>query len=114
MATAGIGFVLGFPFDLEIYQGQLVVAGLFDSADGRYARNVAVWSGSGWNQLGSGLSQNVHSLQVVDEQLVAGRVNNSHGALTIESVDIWDGSSWFPLAVSQVDGDEAILTRERF
>ena len=41
---------------LEIYEGELIVAGGFTSAGGIVVNGIAKWNGSAWSALGTGLS----------------------------------------------------------
>jgi hypothetical protein len=48
-------------------QGRLVVGGLFTAAGGIAARNIARWSGAGWEPLGAGFNSYVYRLYVSPE-----------------------------------------------
>lgn len=53
----------GYGFALEVYQGQLYVAGDFDFAGGQPAANLARWDGSSWSGVDIGLGGSVYALE---------------------------------------------------
>ena len=46
----------GYIEAIVTYNGELIVAGQFDSIGGIAANNIAAWNGSSWSALGSGVS----------------------------------------------------------
>ena len=57
---------------LAMISGKLYAAGLFASAGGTPASNIAMWDGSGWQALGGGLNGEVYALTVIGGDLYVG------------------------------------------
>ena len=55
-----------------VWDGKLIVGGLFDIAGSVAANRIAAWDGTSWSALGSGMNQSVNSLAVYDGKLIAG------------------------------------------
>ncbi len=103
----GSGIAGGDPFPfvaaLAVYNGDLVAGGLFDSAGGVSAMNIARWDGSAWHSPGSGISGEpentiVRALAVYDGKLIAGGRFTTAGGVAAQNIASWDGSTWQPLA----------------
>ena len=82
----------------------LYVGGIFTTAGGVSANNIAKWNGATWSSLGSGTggpSPHVYALTVLDDgsgsALYAGGSFASAGGVTVNGIAKWDGSSWSPL-----------------
>jgi hypothetical protein len=60
------------PHDLRVIGDSLYVAGVFSSAGGVPASNIARWDGQEWHPLGSGLNRRALALSVHDGNLVVG------------------------------------------
>lgn len=60
------------PLALAEYHGQLVAAGQFDSIGNVAAKNIALWDGTNWHPLGSGVDSLVAALEVYDGHLFVG------------------------------------------
>ena len=83
---------------LTVQDGQLLVGGRFGMAGWVIGtRGVAVWDGSSWSPLGSGMDYEVHALTVYNGQLMAGGDFFNAGGAGIKYAAAWDGSSWQPL-----------------
>lgn len=83
---------------LEVYNGELIVAGSFTSAAMVSRPRVARWNGSSWSGLGSGLDGVVNAAAIYNNELiVAGAFNNAGGA-PASRIARWNGSAWAPLA----------------
>jgi len=79
------------------WDGKLVVGGEFTSAGGIAASKVALWDGTNWQALGTGLDDTVCALTVYRGELVAAGRFTAAGAVPANSVARWDGTSWLPL-----------------
>ena len=78
--------------------GDLVAGGLFTSAGGASAINLARWDGSAWSQLAGSANAVVLSLAVLPGgDLVAGGSFTSINGVGANRVARWDGAAWFPL-----------------
>ncbi len=85
--------------------GEVVVGGVFPSAGGVPAAGLAVWNGTSWGTLGSGLANTVGGFPAVQalhvavngELYVAGSFDLA-GGVPVEGVARWDGSQWSAVA----------------
>jgi len=79
----------------------LYVAGLFSSAGGMPASNIARWDGSTWTPLGSGLNQRANALCEFDDGdgpvLYAGGGFSTAGGAPAKQMAKWSGGSWSSL-----------------
>jgi RHS repeat-associated protein len=77
---------------------QLYAGGIFSSIDGVTTHNVAVWDGTSWQPLGTGIDNWIRDLIWFDDgsggALYAGGFFSSAGGLTVNNVARWDLSSW--------------------
>lgn len=87
---------------LGIYNGQLIVAGSFDTVNGQTVNNIARWDGTAWRSLGSGITgtpflTSVGGLTVFANELVAsGRFTNA-GGVAVNGIARWNGTNWQPV-----------------
>jgi hypothetical protein len=81
----------------------LYIGGLFKTAGGTPANNIAKWDGEAWSALGAGTSDGVQCLARFDDgsgggaKLIVGGWFNSAGGLPANSIASWDGNSWSEL-----------------
>ncbi len=76
----------------------LVLGGEFTSAGGVLANNVAIWNGSTYSPLGSGVAGAVNAVAVLpDGRLVVAGGFASAGGVAARNVAAWDGHAWAPL-----------------
>src|SRR5678816_2435110 len=64
------GYIYATQYDTV--NGNLYIGGNFKSVNGVPASNVAVWNGSTWNSLGSGITGTVLSMKLVGNDLFVG------------------------------------------
>src|SRR6187399_3200871 len=87
-------------YTLEFYNGELYVGGVFDSAGGIPAKNIAKWNGANWEQLGIGIigsgewPASVGALAVFNNELYVGGVFASAGGVPARNIAKWNGTSW--------------------
>ncbi len=82
------------------YNGNIIVTGSFTYGGDILARNIAMWNGSSWSPLGSGIgspSDTVYSLVVYNGDLYAGGNFTSAGGTPANNIARWNGSSWSAL-----------------
>ncbi len=79
---------------LAVRGGQLIVAGLFETAGSINAANIAAWDGGAWSTLGTGLSDKGAALAVCQGDLYVGGDFFSAGGVTVRHIARWDGQSW--------------------
>lgn len=95
-----------------IYQGDLIIAGTFDTVDGVPARNIARWDGAAWHALDEGMQvessfdyeQGVYALAVDGDLLYAGGQFIAAGTVDAAHVAVWNGTAWDNLG-SGIDAD---------
>ncbi len=79
----------------------LVVGGWFTSIDGVAANSIAIWNGTRWRPLGSGMGINVpyvYALAVFEGDLIAGGSFSTAGGVAANRVARWNGTTWQPLS----------------
>jgi hypothetical protein len=97
--------------------GNLYVGGLFTTAGGNPASNIALWNGSAWSTLGTGLSKvpgpgpSVNALAVYGTNLYVGGTFTFYDGDTakVNNIAKWDGTKWSALG-SGVDATVSALT----
>ncbi|MEI8044775.1 MAG: Ig-like domain repeat protein, partial [Verrucomicrobiota bacterium] len=78
--------------------GNLYVGGLFTSAGGVSATNIAKWNGSVWSPLGSGINSTVTALAISGTNLYAGgEFTSAGGVANTKYIAKWNGSAWSAL-----------------
>ena len=97
------GSAQAFVSDMTIMDGDLYVGGTFVRAGGGEARNVALWDGSSWSPLGSGVEGNINALEAHDGKIFAGGTFGTAGGLTTSNLAFWEEDSWNVMG-SGVDG----------
>jgi len=96
---------------LVVYNGNLYAAGHFDSAGGSPARNIAMWNGTSWSAVGTGINGGVSTLSVYNSNLYAGGYFDSAGGRSVHNIAMWDGTNWSPVGgVMSKNGYVAALT----
>jgi hypothetical protein len=98
---------------LAVSGNNVYVGGSFTNAGGVAANNIAMWNGSSWSALGSGVSGGqflvgVDSLAVSGTNLYVGGSFTNAGGVAANSIAVWNGSSWSALG-SGVDGSVSAL-----
>lgn len=90
----------------RLANGDLLVGGTFTHAGGTPANNVAVWNGTQWSALGSGLGAGVNAVaQRGNGNIVVGGGWNWPQSCIAE----WDGTSWLPVGTGTNGTVNAIL-----
>ncbi len=98
---AGVGIPL-IVLDIEVFQGELYIAGRFSSVGGVAASHIAKWDGANWSAVGSGITgTQVIQLGVADDgngpALYAGGNFTTAGGVAAANIAKWDGSTWSAL-----------------
>lgn len=78
--------------------GDLVAAGIFNSAGTLTTSNLATWNGIGWKPFGEGPSDDVRSLAISQSGriLASGEFNTAAG-VKVDHSAIWNGCEWSPI-----------------
>jgi trimeric autotransporter adhesin len=83
------------------YNGNVVVAGNFNSIDSVSCNNIAYWDGTNWNPFGNGLeytgATTVSTLTVFKGDLYAAGSFQVSGSDSVSNIAKWDGTDWVPL-----------------
>ncbi len=102
---AGIGANPNFDAVLAMstYNDNLIVAGVFDIANGQTASDIAMWNGNSWAPLGAGIKgayppNSVNSLAVYHNELYIGGVFDTVGGIAAKNIAKWNGTSWSAVA----------------
>ncbi len=93
--TGNIGFNNINVLSLAAYNGNLYAGGLFDTAGGKPASEIAKWDGTKWSAVGNGLKgggYGVYGLCVYDSSLYAGGDFSKSGASPIIGIARWRDS----------------------
>jgi hypothetical protein len=77
-----------------VYNGDLIVGGLFTSAGGVSTNHIARWDGISWTPLGSGVNGKVNALTVYKGNLVAAGEFTNAGGLDVNFIAQWNGTEW--------------------
>ena len=90
----------------------LYAGGIFSTAGGASAKNIARWDGAAWSAVGSGRLGRVEALAVFDEGggpalYAGGRPGSGTDA---DRIGKWDGTSWSPLGAGMDDDIYALAT----
>src|SRR5215471_9341036 len=89
---------------LEVFDGDLVVAGDFFAMDGVPALRVARFDGASWHAMGAGLASKPNfDLQAVGSDLYVGSFNG---------IRRWDGSGWVDVGPGLQGGPVSALTTD--
>lgn len=86
---------------LAVKGADLYAGGIFDTAGGVPAKNVAKWNGISWSALGSGVgeftSDGVYSFALDGSDLFVGGIFNEAGGVPALNIAKWNGSTWSAL-----------------
>ncbi len=103
------GMAIAIADDSAVYVG-----GVFDTAGGNSANNVAKWNGSNWTALGAGLPDPVHAIAVDSN----GTVYAGNNSTTLGGYDPdfrlakWNGSGWTNMITDDNDHIAALAIDE--
>ncbi len=97
---------------------EVVAGGLFTTAGGVAASNIARWNGASWQPFGTGLNNRVFALTTWDPdgagplspELVAGGVFTMAGGTSVSRIARWNGSAWLPFGIGMNDSVFEIAT----
>jgi trimeric autotransporter adhesin len=99
-----------YVYALAVSGGTLYVGGVFTTAGGISAANIAQWNGNSWSGLGSGMGLYgyVNSLAVSEGTLYAGGNFGTAGGVPANYVAQWNGSNWSALGSGMNGGVSAL------
>jgi hypothetical protein len=108
---------------MTVYNGNLIVGGSFNSINGVSTGNIAMWNGSMWSSIGSGIMHgSINALTIYKGNLVAGGAFDSAGGQPAKNIAMWNGSTWLPfgnvtgtiIGFEQRNNDYAIAACEKY
>ncbi|HTA28111.1 MAG TPA: T9SS type A sorting domain-containing protein [Bacteroidia bacterium] len=86
-----------YVYSLCVFNGNLYAGGVFNSAGGNPANNIAEWNGASWSALSSGIATSaaeVSFLAVYNGELYAAGYFDTAGGVPVNNIAKWNGSSW--------------------
>ena len=95
--------------ELEVWNGQLVAAGNFETAGGEESRKLAIWDGIHWRPLKPLLDMAVTELASDQGRLVVGGVfSGPQGFLDSNYILQWDGTRWLRMGSGLWSGRDGV------
>lgn len=92
-------------YALAVSGSDLYAGGVFTTAGGIAATNVAKWNGTTWSALGSGVNGLVLALAASGSNLYAGGVFTTAGGIAATNIAKWNGTTWSALGAG-MGGDD--------
>jgi hypothetical protein len=87
--------------DMEVYNNELYIVGIFDSLPGHKTKGIARWNGTNWNTVGSATLPTafsyILSLKVVNNELYVGGVE----VIANQQIAKWNGLQWDSVSLSK-------------
>jgi uncharacterized protein (TIGR03437 family) len=103
LGTSANNGVIGSVRAIGVSGSLVYVGGIFTTAGGIPANNVAVWNGSTWSGLGTGIEGDgtiapvVNAIAVSGSNVYLGGTFTTAGGVSASNVAKWDGSTWSAL-----------------
>jgi hypothetical protein len=79
---------------IAVAGNKVYTGGTFSSIGGVSANNIAVWNGTGWAALGTGVNSSVSVIIVRGDDVYVGGGFQTAGGVTANRVAKWNGTSW--------------------
>ena len=91
--------VSGLVKAMAIFNNELYVGGVFNTASGVSANYIAKWNGSNWSSVGRGVRQSyyysqINSMAVYNNELYVTGDFDSAGTVAAKNIAKWNGTSW--------------------
>ncbi|MEZ5306704.1 MAG: hypothetical protein R2684_06100 [Pyrinomonadaceae bacterium] len=90
---------------------KVYVGGSFGTIGGIAANNVAMWNGTNWTALGTGVNSTVSAIIVKGEDVYVGGAFTTAGGVAANRVAKWNGSSWSGLNSSIIPNNVTSMAR---
>jgi len=104
------GIFSGSVVSMMVWNGDLIVGGVFETAGGQTVNGIVRWDGTQWHPLGSGEEFGVHqdvgsghvqsgrvlALTELDGDLIVGGLFTHAGGQLANNIARWDGKAWHP------------------
>jgi trimeric autotransporter adhesin len=96
---SSLGSVWYNAYALAVGPSGLYAVGSIQTIGGASVHNVALWDGTSWKRLGSGmgLDAGARTLAVIGRDLYVGGEFSNAGGTPVSYIARWDGSAWHPL-----------------
>jgi len=102
-------------YSLTVYNGDLIVGGLFETAGGQTVNNIARWDGTEWHPFvaggqigiggpGGGTIGEAWDLTVYNGDLIVAGEFATAGGMTMNNIARWDGAEWHPFVSDGIVG----------
>ncbi|MBD3257379.1 T9SS type A sorting domain-containing protein [candidate division GN15 bacterium] len=104
--------VVGFShpvWAVEAYDNKVVAGGDWVSDNGQPSY-IAAWNGTGWDSLGTGITDDVRDLKAYDGLLIAGGYFTVDDGAASDRIAAWNGSTWSSLNGGMPDGGVWVMT----
>ncbi|MFH2095616.1 MAG: immunoglobulin domain-containing protein [Bacteroidota bacterium] len=95
---------------MERIGNNIYVAGSFTTAGGVTVNNIAVWDGSSWDSLASGINGTVYCMAKWNNKLYVGGNFPTADGIPVSNIAMWDGTAWNPLGTGVIGTVLSILT----
>ncbi len=96
---------------LPMTNGQIVAGGEFSFAGGSSANRIALWNGTGWQALGTGVNASVESLiESANGEIIIGGNFTSAGGQPANYIAQWNGATWSPVGTGMNQASVAALS----
>ncbi len=94
---------------ITLFDGKLVLAGSFKKINDKDISNIAIWDGTDWQALGTGVNGAVNTVYVFKGELYVGGNFDSAGGQSTKFLAKWNGTNWSDLATN-IDGEVYALS----
>ncbi len=88
---------------LQVFRGDLYVAGYFQTTAGNAGNNIMKWDGFQWLDVGGGTDDEIYCMAVYNDELYIGGVFHVAGGVNTGSLAKWNGNQWSPVTNSVID-----------
>jgi trimeric autotransporter adhesin len=82
---------------LTAYNNNLFAGGVFDTAGGKPANNIAKWDGTSWHALGKGANSSVYASTVYNGHLIVGGYFDTIDGVPASHIASWNDTAWSTL-----------------
>ncbi|MBP6003578.1 MAG: hypothetical protein KA746_09115 [Pyrinomonadaceae bacterium] len=79
---------------IAVAGGKVFAGGTFSNIGGVNASNIAVWNGTSWSALGTGVNSSVWAIIVRGDDVYVGGAFTTAGGATANRVAKWNGTAW--------------------
>lgn len=86
--------------EVSSYQGKLCVMGIFEELEGVPLRNIALWNGTSWEALGTGMNPDAFKAVVYQNELYVAGIIYEVAGQPIKHIAKWNGTSWSDVGMS--------------